>query len=64
MEEFIALSVFIGLLVMGIILPVLCGYVASQKGRNWFAWVCISLIVTPIIALVALAAIGDNKKAP
>lgn len=62
MEQFIALSVVIGLFIMAFVLPALCGYVANAKGRNWFAWVCISIVVTPIIALIALAAIGDAKQ--
>jgi len=62
MEQFIAISFLIGIVMMGIILPALCGYVASCKGRNWFAWVCVSVVVTPIIALIALAAIGDVKR--
>ena len=62
MEQFIVLSFVIGMVIVAVVLPALCGYVASCKGRNWFAWVCISLAVTPIIALIALAAIGDVKR--
>lgn len=35
----------------------LCGYIATQKRRNFIAWAGVSLIFTPIIGLIALAAI-------
>ncbi|MGL5283856.1 MAG: hypothetical protein ACRC8W_19320 [Plesiomonas shigelloides] len=64
MEETIVLWVFIIAVLIALMLHILCGYVASQKGRSAFGWFILSLFITPIVALIALAAIGDNKKAP
>ncbi len=34
-----------------------CGYVASQKGRSGFWWPLIALIISPLLALIAIAAL-------
>ncbi len=35
-------------------------YVAKAKGRNWFTWLLAGLVITPPIALLALAALPDD----
>src|SRR2546425_12100767 len=44
-------------------------YVAGQKGRSGLVWILISLLVSPVIALLALAAMpvtrgDDDQMAP
>jgi len=41
---------------------ILTGVVASQKGRSPFIWVVLNILFTPIIALLALVALGDSDK--
>jgi hypothetical protein len=36
-------------------------YVAEQKGRDPLAWAFLSIIATPLIALIALAAIPNRR---
>ena len=40
-------------------------YVASQKDRSGFAWFWIAVLMTPLLALIALAALPhQNEKLP
>jgi len=42
-------------------------YVASVKGRSGFGWLLLALLVTPLLALIALAAMPikrDEEEAP
>ncbi len=39
-----------------IILP---AQMAASRGRNWFIWICISVIGTPLLAILLLIALGD-----
>jgi hypothetical protein len=39
-----------------IILP---AQMATSRGRNWFIWICISMIGTPLLAILLLIALGD-----
>ena len=38
---------------------VLVPYVASEKGRSSFGWALTALFLTPLLALLALAAVPD-----
>jgi len=37
-------------------------YVASQKGRSSVGWALIALFLTPILALLALAAVPEHEE--
>lgn len=37
-------------------------YVASQKGRSSFGWALTALLLTPLLALLALAAVPDLEE--
>lgn len=41
---------------------ILVPYVASEKGRSNFGWALTALIVTPLLALIALAAVPDLEE--
>lgn len=42
-----------GLLVVWVCLSVLAGYIAGQKGRSGFGFFLISLLLTPLVGLIA-----------
>jgi hypothetical protein len=39
-------------------------FVASSKGRSGFAWMLIALLISPLLALIALVAVpaGEGKE--
>jgi hypothetical protein len=37
-------------------------YVAAQKGRSGFGWALIALFLTPLLALLALAAVPELEE--
>jgi protein-S-isoprenylcysteine O-methyltransferase Ste14 len=39
-----------------IILP---ASMAASRRRNWFVWICISVVGTPLLAILLLIALGD-----
>jgi hypothetical protein len=39
-------------------------YVAQQNGRSGFGWMFIALILTPLLALIALAAMPEAEPPP
>ncbi len=41
---------------------VLVPYVASEKGRSSFGWALTALFLTPLLALLALAAVPDLEE--
>ena len=36
--------------------------VANTKNRSWVAWYVISLLISPLISLIVLIAIGDKEE--
>lgn len=49
------------LIVLWILVSVLVGFVASAKGRSAVGWFFISLMFSPLIALLALCAVPDKR---
>jgi hypothetical protein len=43
---------------------VLVPYVASEKGRSGVGWALAAVFVTPLLALLALAAVPDLEEEP
>jgi hypothetical protein len=50
------------LLIGNIILSLVVGWAASQRGRGSMGWFFLSLVISPILALIVLMAAGDQKK--
>lgn len=46
-----------------LVLSIAIGFWANKKGRNWFGWMVLSLLVSPLIAGVFLAIVSDNTEA-
>jgi len=40
----------------------LCGFVADDKGRSIVGWILVALLCSPLLALLALAAIPSHAK--
>lgn len=40
----------------------LCAFVASQKGRGAVSWFLLSMVVSPALCLVALAAVPASER--
>lgn len=36
-------------------------HVAAEKGKNPFAWIILAIVVTPLCALIALAALPNER---
>ena len=54
-------ALFLILVAYSFVLSVtLVPWVAGQKGRNTIAWAVVSLLVSPLLALIALAAIPSR----
>ena len=53
--EFLLITRIIGFFV--------CAFVASQRGRSGIAWVFISLLISPLLALLVLIAIPSKRRA-
>jgi hypothetical protein len=53
-------------LLMWIASSFLVAYVGSENNRNYFAWLAIAIFFSPLIGLLALAALPEssNAKAP
>jgi len=50
------------LLIGNIILSLVVGWAASQRGRGSMGWFFLSLVISPILALIVLMAAGSAKK--
>ncbi len=54
-------TLLIGFLITSAILSAVVAWVASQKNRSPAAWFLISLLISPIIALLALLIAGPGR---
>lgn len=50
------------LLIGNVILSVVVGWAATQRGRDGGRWLVLSLFISPILALLVLMAAGNQKK--
>lgn len=44
------------------ILSLIVGFIALSRGRNLIAWIILSILITPIISLIALLIQSDLRK--
>lgn len=47
-----------------LILSAFCGWVAAQKGRSFIAWMLLSAVLSPLIAIIGLIAVPAISSAP
>lgn len=40
---------------------ILIGFLASGKSRSFIGWFLLSLVISPIIGLIALLVVGEKK---
>lgn len=40
-----------------LILSAFCGWIAAQKGRSFIAWMLLSVVLSPLIAIIGLIAV-------
>ena len=52
------------LLIGNLILSLVVGWAASQRGRGSMSWFFLSLVISPILALLVLLVVGAGKKKP
>lgn len=55
-------STFFLLIVLNLILSLVVGWAANQRGRESTGWFFLSLFISPILALLVLMACGDARK--
>ena len=53
------LAPFVFAYVLGVML---CGFVAGQRGRTGVGWMLLALFATPLLALLALAALPNERR--
>lgn len=61
MMEIMGAVWLIALVAINVVFGVFVGWVAGKKGRSVIAWFFASVFLTPIIALLGLIAVGDEK---
>jgi hypothetical protein len=54
---------FVILAFVYVILSILVGFWAVKKGRSYWVWLLISILVTPFICVLILACMGKNNEA-
>lgn len=47
-----------------LILSAFCGWIAAQKGRSFIAWMLLSAVLSPLIAIIWLIAVPAISSAP
>lgn len=47
-----------------LILSAFCGWVAAQKGRSFLGWTLLSVLLSPLIAIIGLIAVPAISSAP
>ena len=52
------------ILVCNLILCLIVGWAATQRGRDSMHWFALSLFISPILALLVLLVVGAEKKKP
>lgn len=47
-----------GILFLAVVLSLLVGFIASERGRSFAGWTLISLLISPLLAGLALLVVG------
>jgi hypothetical protein len=57
-----ALFLLLGLSIVFLLFIYLPASMAYRRGRNGFIWVCVSLLMSPIVAVLLLLVLGNAPK--
>lgn len=51
------------IVILWLVMSIFCGWIASQKGRSFLGWMLLSLLLSPLLAIVGLIAV-PSRQAP